>query len=213
MIKFEQIKEEEELPVEGKPYKDKQGNMNITLKSSVKCVYNEKLDNQNHEISAELAEIIKENNLFVCKRILDYCPGYGSIGLDMLSLGTTNHVVFADTVQETVVCSLENAKLNSILFYTTGYCIDTISDLPESEKYDVVVATISNDKEKYVDFFMHIHNYLSLYADIFLVESKDDASLKNSNKLLLNKIYFVKSFPLGNKMIMHYKLSHDHLVK
>lgn len=208
MIKFEEVKQEQ-LPVEGVPYKDKSGKLNITLKSNVKCIYDEKLDNKNHTLSAELAEIIKENNIYVCKRILDYCPGYGSIGLDMLALGTTNHVVFVDTIEDSVLCSLENAKLNSILFYTTGYCIDTIADLPETEKYEVVVATI-NSQEKYQDFFMNIYKYLTLYADVFLIEDKDNFAKSNEK---LNNIYYVKSFPLGDKMIMHYKLSHDHLVK
>jgi hypothetical protein len=211
MLRFE--KQEEIKPVidETQPFIDIDGNKHVTLESNVRCIFDPSLDNGNFELSSELAKLVKENKIYVCNRILDYCPGFGCVGLDMLALGTTNHVVFADTNEKSVMNCLETSKQNSILFYTTGYGLDSIGDLPDEEKYDVVVATMQDDENKYVDFFQNIYKYLTIYADIYLIEKKDKPSLKNSDNVFLNNIYYVKSFPLGGKMIMHYKLSHDHL--
>lgn len=213
MIKFEKPPEIEVEPVieEGTPYLDKDGKMNILLKSNVKCVFDPRFDNGNHVLSADLANLVKENKVFVCNKILDYCPGYGSVGLDMLALGATNHVVFVDTDEQPVLSCLETSKNSSILFHTSGYGIDSISDLPEEEKYDVVVATMQGKTEKYIDFFANIYKYLTIYADVYLIEDKDIPDIKNSNKIDLKNVYYVKSFPLNGKVIMHYKLSHEHL--
>lgn len=213
MIKFESIPDIEKEPVieEGKPYIDKNGNMNVILTSNVKCVFDPKFDNGNHVLSGDLAKIVKENKVFVCNRILDYCPGYGSVGLDMLALGVTNHVTFVDTDEKPVLNCLETSKNNSILFHTTGYGIDSISDLPEEEKYDVIIATMQGVESKYIDFFANIFKYCTIYADIYLIENKDIPKFKDSNHILLKNLYFLKSFPLQGKVIMHYKLSHDHL--
>lgn len=211
MLRFEKLEDLEPVMDDSKPYIDKDGKQHITLESNVKCIFDPKIDNGNHELSAELAKLVKENKIYVCNRILDYCPGFGCVGLDMLALGTTNHVVFADTDEKTVLNCLETSKRSSILFYTTGYGLDSISDLPDSEKYDVVVATMQDDEKKYIDFFQNIHSYLTIYADIYLIENKDKPKIKTSDYIPLKNVYYVKSFPLAGKTVMHYKLSHDHL--
>jgi len=214
MIKFEKIEEkveEVEEIVEGTPFLDKQGKMNVLLKSNIRCIFDPVFDNGNHVLSAQLAEIVHENKIYVSSRLLDYCPGYGSIGLDMLALGATNHVVFVDTDEKPVLNCLETSKNHSILFHTTGYSIDSIADLPEDEKYDVIVATMNNNVDKMKDFFEHIYKYSTIYGDIYLIESEDNDKIKNSNFIRLNNIYYVKSFPLEGKFVMHYKLMHEHL--
>lgn len=212
MIKFETYQEPENTVVdETKPFVDKEGKMHVTLESNIKCIFDPKLDNGNNLLSTELANLIKENKIYVCNRVLDYCPGYGAVGLDMLGLGVTNHVVFADTNEEAVMSCLESSKHSSVLFYTTGYGLDSIDDLPDSEQFDIVVATMQNDENKYIDFFTHIYKHLTIYADIYLIEKEDNSKLKNSDYFTLNNVYFVKSFPLQGKTIMHYKLSHSHL--
>lgn len=213
MIKFETYEDVkvEEVIDESKPFIDKEGKMHITLDSSVKCIFDPKFDNGNHAVSSELSKIIKENKVYVLNRVLDYCPGYGSMGLDMLASGVTNHVVFVDMEESPVFSCLETSKNNSILFHTTGYAIDSIDDLPQEEKYDVVVATMQGDNKKYEDFFAHIYKYLTIYADIYLIEPKDNPKLKKSDDIKFQNVYYVKSFPLNGKMIMHYKLSHSHL--
>ena len=211
MIKFETYQEPENVIEEGKPLLDKDGKMHITLESNIKCVFDPKLDNGNYPLSSELTNIIKENKVFVCNRVLDYCPGFGAMGLDMLGLGATNHVVFADTNEEAVMNCLESSKHSSVLFYTTGYGLDSIDDLPDNEQFDVVFATMQNDESKYLDFFTHIYKHLTIYADIYLIENVDNPKLKNSDHIVLNNVYYVKSFPLQGKTIMHFKLSHSHL--
>lgn len=209
MIKFEAHKEPEILVVdESEPFIDAEGKMHITLESNIKCIFDPKLDNGNYPLSSELANIVKENKIYVCNRVLDYCPGFGAVGLDMLGLGVTNHVVFADTNEESVMNCLESSKQSSILFYTTGYGLDSIDDLPDTEQFDIVVATMQGDENKYLDFFTHIHKHLTIYADIYLIEKEDKPLLKNSDNIVLNKVYYVKSFPLQGKTIMHYKLMH-----
>lgn len=210
MIKFEKIEEIEDAIEEGKPYLDKiLGKMVHKLKSNIRCVFDPIHDNGNYTISDLLAEHIKEEKVFVCDSVLEYCPGFGSIGFDMLGLGVTNKVVFADTEENSVLTCLETAKQNSVLFYTTGYAIDSIGDLPEEDKYDVIVATLNGDKQKYQDFFLHIHKHMTIYADIYLIEKEDDSNLKISNSSFsLANVYYVDSIKFADKTVMHYKLCH-----
>lgn len=210
MIKFEQPVIEEKKEEEGQPLLDADGRMHVVLESNIRCIFDPKFDNGNQNISADLANIVKDEKVMACNRILDYCPGYGCIGFDMLALGVTNHIVFVDTDESPILNCLETAKNNSVLFYTTGYGIDTIADLPEEEKYDIVVATLHNQsKEKLQDFFLHIHRYMTKYADIYLVEPNLNAKLKNSDYIELKNVYYVTSFDLQDKTIMHFKLCHD----
>jgi hypothetical protein len=215
MIKFEKVEEVEDVIEEGKPYLDKiLGKMVHRLKSNIRCIYDPSFDNGNYTISDLLAEHVKVDKVLVCNRVLDYCPGFGSVGFDMLGLGVTNNVVFVDTDENPVLNCLETAKQNSVLFYTTGYSIDTIADLPDTEKYDIIVANMGGfekNKEKYLDFFSNIYNYMTLYADIYLIEDEDNNRLKEGSPLVfLKNVYFIKSIKLGNtdKTIMHYKLCH-----
>lgn len=210
MIKFEKIEEIEEAIDETKPYLDKiLGKMVYRLKSNIRCVFDAAYDNGNHTISDLLAELVKEEKVFVCDTVLEYRPGYGSIGFDMLGLGTTNKVVFVDTDENSVLTCLETAKNNSVLFYTAGYAIDSIGDLPEQDKYDVIIATLEGKQERYQDFFAHIHKFMSLYADIYLVEDEDVPELKMSSpSIILSDVYFVDSIKLADKTLLHYKLCH-----
>lgn len=210
MIKFEKIEEIEEAIDETKPYLDKiLGKMVYRLKSNIRCVFDPAYDNGNHTISDLLAEHVKEEKVFVCDTVLEYRPGYGSIGFDMLGLGATNRVVFVDTDENSVLTCLETAKNNSVLFYTTGYAIDSIGDLPEQDKYDVIIATLDGKPERYQDFFEHIHKFMSLYADIYLVEDEDVPELKMSSpSIILSNVYFVDSIKLADKTLLHYKLCH-----
>lgn len=209
MIKFEQPEEKKEEEA-GKPLLDANGRMHVMLESNIRCVFDPKFDNGNQNISARLAELVKENKVTICKRILDYCPGYGCVGFDMLALGVTNHIVFVDTDEDPVTNCLEIAKNNSVLFYTTGYGIDTISDLPDEEKYDIIVATLHNQpEEKLIDFFQHIYKYMTKYADIYLICPEENKKLKNSDYIELNNVYFVTTFKLEDKTMMHFKLCHD----
>lgn len=74
------------------------------------------------------------------KRAFEWCAGMGIIGYDLLSKGYCDHIVFNDKFPLAIDTCLENAKNNNITTLVTGYIGDSISTIPKSEKWDLVVA-------------------------------------------------------------------------
>lgn len=73
-------------------------------------------------------------------RAFEWCSGAGVIGYDILSHGYCNHIVFNDKFSLAIDTCLQNAEYNQITHLVTTYVGDSISTIPTTEKWDLVVA-------------------------------------------------------------------------
>lgn len=74
------------------------------------------------------------------KRAFEWCSGMGIIGYDLLSRNLCDHIVFNDKFPLAIENCLKTAKNNNISDMVTCYLGDSISSIPKSEKWDLVVA-------------------------------------------------------------------------
>lgn len=74
------------------------------------------------------------------KRGFEWCAGMGIIGYDLLAKDYCEHIVFNDKFPLAIENCLQNSRNNNIDNLVTGYIGNSISVIPKSEKWDLVVA-------------------------------------------------------------------------
>ena len=133
---------------------------------------------------------------------LDWCAGHGPFGFELLDSNIADHVTFMDCYAPAVESCINNGQENNISDRVTGYTCDKISLIPESEKFDLVVANpphsntlvniernefFANTARMIVDdnfvmhreFFENIRKYLTDDADVYITAGNDLAPFAN----------------------------------
>lgn len=94
-----------------------------------------------------LIETVEKTGNPVYKRAFEWCAGFGVLGFECLGTKLCEHIVFSDYHPDAIKFCLENAKSNDVENCVTGYVTPTISDIPESEKWDLVVSNPPHSPE------------------------------------------------------------------
>jgi methylase of polypeptide subunit release factors len=98
-----------------------------------------------------LVEKYKTKNKY--SRGLEWCAGLGAFGFHMLGLDLAEHMVFNDYYDYAVRSCLKTAEDNKIKEKVTGYITHTISTIPLTEKWDLVVGNPPHswDTEQFIE--------------------------------------------------------------
>ena len=119
---------------------------------------------------------------------LEWCSGPGYIGYNILDHGLCNNLCLIDKFAEAIEFAQQTAKknfTNQVSFYVT----DTLSVLPESEKFDLVVANpphylecpgdenyqriaVDINWQAHQDFYQHIGKHLGPDGMILMQENQ-----------------------------------------
>lgn len=75
-----------------------------------------------------------------CERIFEFCAGPGYIGYNLLASGHCQTLTLADINPRAVEVAQHTALYNGIQDRVNVYRSDVLNDIPESEKWDLVVA-------------------------------------------------------------------------
>ena len=104
----------------------------------------------------DFLEIINIKGKRSYTRALEWCAGPAFIGYAMLGNNICDHLVLMD-IYEPAIVSCRNTAINNNLYDSiTTYCIDAISKLPTTEKFDLVLGNpphVSNRNE-FIDHMM-----------------------------------------------------------
>ena len=110
------------------------------LKGGILVKYPRYLDGGGLQFRDDLIEVVKKTGKYVYNRGFEWCAGFGVLGYEMLGLGICNHIVFSDCFEPAINNCIETAKANNLSKYVTTYLTPKISDIPETEKWDLVIS-------------------------------------------------------------------------
>lgn len=209
-------------------------NKRVTTESGYVLNFPVHLDGGGDDIKSSLLEFINSTGKKVYERALDWCAGHGPFGFELLDKKKSNFVVFQDIYDVSTDTCIQNAKENNISHLVNAHTSSTISGIPSSERFDLVVAnpphcgssegliknfSYENTKRILVDekhtahkeFFKNIKQYLTHDADIYItVPSKNNDHFVRWAKeggLTYMGIYplFLTNIPNGG--ILHFKVN------
>ena len=108
--------------------------------SKLRVFYHSWMDGGGTWFGQEYVDIIRERySGRVFERCYEWCSGPGYIGFNILDHGLCGSLCVSDVYQPAIQAiheTIKNNKLHNVSAYATG----TISQLPENEKFDLVVA-------------------------------------------------------------------------
>jgi UDPglucose 6-dehydrogenase len=167
---------------------------NKTVKiNNLKVSFPNHVDGGGYELIDEVISLIERTGKDKYAYALDWCSGYGPWGFSILTSNKADKVMFNDIYSvaiETVTNNADALGLSNRIKTIVG---STMSDLPNTEKFDLVVAnpphsssdvhvTDLNTKRIIVDidfaaqkdFYTNIRKYLTDDADIYISAGSGD---------------------------------------
>ena len=200
--------------------------------SKYTILYNENVDIDGFRSRNDIANLIKRvGKKPTYNRAHEWCCGHGAIGFKLLEDDICTQLVLTDIFQPAIQgCDLTVAT-NKLHNHVTTYCTNTLTSLPDVEKWDLFVANppwrseitsdifprSADEKRKMYDVNWDLHNhmwnsigkYLTDDAEIFLFEdtrySSPDTWSEQIDKLgyqIINTYYHcLENFRTG--YIMH----------
>lgn len=153
---------------------------------------------------------------------LEWCAGLSAISFSLLDANIINKSVLMDIYEPALTKALDNAQNNNLSDRVSIRLCGKISDLPVTDKFDLVVAnpphaisdhwiedgpdydtvhriTVDLDWKLHKEFYANIKNYLNPGADVFI--SEIDSHLVIEEYANQSGLRFVSSIPaptLGN---------------
>jgi len=129
------------MNVEPQKWIDPNDPLSTTLDSGITLLYPKHLEGGCFWLKDEFVNVIKTINKFPYKRCFEWCSGLGGIGFEILGKDLCNHVTFSDYYYVAIENCLDNANRNNIISQVAGYISPTISDIPDCNKWDLIVGT------------------------------------------------------------------------
>lgn len=186
------------------------------------------VDGGGYEIKDEIYSLVERTGKEHYSKALDWCSGYGPFGFDLLDRRKVDNVVFTDSYNVAIEAVEHNAQLNNVATRVTGYVCDKISHIPETEKFDLVVANpphsctsanlekslvnttvrmiVDEDYVALQEFYENICKYLTPDADVYITTGSNmDYFVKWAAQGNLNLMGFSPSMHIPNGGIYHFK--------
>ena len=88
----------------------------------------------------DFLNVVNKSGKAPYNKALEWCAGPGFIGYSMLGHNICNHIVFMDKHEPAIDSCITTAEQNELSDRITTYVIDSISSIPDSEKFDLVLG-------------------------------------------------------------------------
>ena len=134
------------------------------------------------------------------KNCLEWCAGLSAVAFSLLDAGTAENIVLMDLYEPALLQAKKNAIINNIAKKVDIRLCDKISNLPSTDKFDLVVSnpphvdnadwldesqpdlpkeykdhivriTVDKDWQLHKEFFKNITDHLNPNADVFISET------------------------------------------
>lgn len=91
-------------------------------------------------LGRDFPRVLNELGVGRCRRLFEFCAGPGYIGYSLFANGWCETLALSDIDAESIATALRTARHNGIEHRVAGYASDVLDDIPESERWDVVVG-------------------------------------------------------------------------
>jgi hypothetical protein len=175
---------------------------NITLSSGINIEFPYHLDGGGFFFKDDFTRIIKQSGKDKYTNAFEWCAGFGVIGYEILGLGIAEKISFSDYYTIAIENCINTATTNNILDRVTTYTCSKISEIPNDNLWDLVVAnppwypskenipllngvhpmmlpnihriTVDENFEIHKEFYSNIRSRLTLDADLYILEANHD---------------------------------------
>jgi UDPglucose 6-dehydrogenase len=124
------------------------------LSSGIKLSFSHLLDGGGANCSEDIVNVVKQLRTSKYQNALEWCAGMGAIGFDILGHNLSERVAFHEAISFAEPTIVRNALDNDLLERIKVYISNTISSLPNEEKFDLVFANPPHVD----DFFSFLRN-------------------------------------------------------
>lgn len=91
-------------------------------------------------LGRDFPRVLNELGIGRCRRLFEFCAGPGYIGYALFASGWCETLALSDIDAESIATAMRTAAHNGIEHRVAGYASDVLDDIPEHERWDVVVA-------------------------------------------------------------------------
>lgn len=176
--------------------------ISITLANGIEINAPYHLDGGGFFFKDDFVRVIRQTGKEKYNRAFEWCAGFGVIGFELLGQNLCDHLVVSDYYSTAVENCTTTAESNQLADKFTAYVSSSISELPETETWDLVVAnppwypsqeavdllgsvhpmmipnihriTVDQDFEIHKEFYKNIKRHLTSDADLYIVEANHD---------------------------------------
>ena len=101
---------------------------------------NELLDGEGTTVGQDFPRVLNEMGINRVENLFEFCAGPGYIGFMLLANGYCKNLTLADINPEAVQAQFRTIEYNGLGCLVSTYVSDVFSDIPETEKWDLVVS-------------------------------------------------------------------------
>lgn len=160
----------------------------LTFKNGISIEWNHGDDGGGSTQYVDFLNAISDGKKY--KKGLEWCAGLSAIAFSLLDANICENFTLMDIYEPALQQAKENAEINKIYDKVNYYVCDQINTLPNSEKFDLVVAnpphcidddwipkisyetiyrlTVDLDWQLHKEFYENITNYLNPNADVYI---------------------------------------------
>ena len=146
------------------------------LSGGIKLTFPTHLDGGGRQMSDDLITAICATGKSQYNRAFEWCAGFGVLGFEVLGMNLAKSLVFSDYYDVAIKNCLETANMNGLGDRVTGYVTPCIGNIPDIEKWDLVVSNPphTEDGEGFKDFMNNDparkHEYIENAARLIVDE-------------------------------------------
>lgn len=141
---------------------------NIKLECGIKIIYPLKLDGGGLDFKNDLIEVIKKTGKDKYNKAFEWCAGFGVLGYELLGLNICEHIVFSDIYEPAIVNCQQTAINNNLTDRFTTYLTGNIADIPDNEKWDLLVSNPPHSDDSYEGYKEHTYREQGFVFDCIL---------------------------------------------
>lgn len=147
----------------------------IEVAGNIRITFPTHIDGGGRQMKDDLITAICATGKSQYNRAYEWCAGFGVLGYEVLGMNLAKNIVFSDYYDVAVKSCISTANENGLGDRVTGYVTPCIGNIPEHEKWDLVVSnpphsslgevffdTMNNDPERHHDY---IENSARLVVD------------------------------------------------
>ncbi len=203
---------------------------NVTYKG-ITVSYLSHLDGGGMGFGQEYIRVIREK-IGKVDHVFEYCAGPGFIGFSLMAHNLCERLTLADINPEAVAACKETVKNNNLQTKVSVYLSDCLDNIPEGEKWDLVIGNPPHwpfDKDKYYEditkydpaliihkkFYKGIRKFLKPNGSILIQENgratrhEDFIQMIEENGLKIIDVFKAKPLSLFECILKRKKISRD----
>lgn len=156
---------------------------------NIKVTYLDHLDGGGRGFGQQFIPVVKEK-IGRVNHIFEFCAGPGFIGFSLLANNLCERLTLADINPEAIEVCRETIKNNNLESRVSAYVSDCLNDIPETEKWDLVVGNpphfcadgnlhgkdiriFDPDLRIHKKFYRDIRKFLRPSGSVLLQENRD----------------------------------------